>query len=116
MNKQKKYNKIRKRREMRVRTKTRSLSQKPRFSVFRSNNNIHVQIIDDLKGKTLLALSSAKIKVKSKSESAKKVGEEIAKKALEMGIKEVVFDRGRYRYHGRVKAVADGARGGGLKF
>ena len=116
MNKQKKQNKIRERREKRVRAQITGSSQKPRFSVFRSNNNIHVQLIDDLNGKTLLALSSTKIKVKPKSEAAKKVGEEIAKKALEMGIKTVVFDRGKYRYHGRIKAVAEGARNGGLKF
>ena len=95
-------------------------SQKPRLSVFRSNTDIYVQLIDDLNGQTLVAASSkdkaiAAQKV-SKVEKSKMVGETIAKKAVELGIKNVTFDRGGYLYHGRVKSVADGAREGGLLF
>lgn len=105
-------------RAKRVREKIKAASR-PRLSVFRSNRHISLQIVDDDKGKTLFSFSDAKIKTKekmNKSEIAKKVGIEAAKEALKSGIKEVVFDRGGYRYHGRVKAVAEGAREGGLKF
>jgi large subunit ribosomal protein L18 len=95
-------------------------AQKPRLSVFRSNAEIYVQLIDDANGTTLAAASSrdkdiAAQKV-AKSEKSKLVGSAIAAKATELGLTEVVFDRGGYLYHGRVKAVADGAREGGLKF
>jgi large subunit ribosomal protein L18 len=95
-------------------------AQKPRLSVFRSNTDIYVQLIDDLNGQTLIAASSkdktiAAQKI-SKVEKSKLVGEVIAKKAVELGIKNVTFDRGGYLYHGRVKSVADGAREGGLQF
>ena len=95
-------------------------AKKPRLSVFRSNTEIYVQLIDDANGQTLAAVSSKDKAIKSqkasKVETSKMVGEAIAKKAVELGIKDVTFDRGGYLYHGRVKSVADGARGGGLKF
>ncbi len=95
-------------------------AQKPRLSVFRSNTDIYVQLIDDATGQTLAAASSkdkdiAAQKV-TKSEKSKLVGAAIARKASELGIKDVTFDRGGYLYHGRVKSVADGAREGGLQF
>jgi large subunit ribosomal protein L18 len=92
----------------------------PRLSVFRSNTHIYVQLIDDLEGKTLLSVSSRSKDVVSikgnKSEKAALVGKLTAEKAIAAGISNVKFDRGGYLYHGRVKAVADGARNGGLKF
>ena len=95
-------------------------AQKPRLSVFRSNADIYVQLIDDLNGQTLAAASSREKDIAAqkvnKVEKSKLVGEAIAKKALELGIKNVTFDRGGYLYHGRVKSVADGAREGGLQF
>jgi large subunit ribosomal protein L18 len=95
-------------------------AQKPRLSVFRSNTEIYVQLIDDLKGQTLAAASSKDKDINAqkanKVDKSKMVGEAIAKKAAELGIKDVTFDRGGYLYHGRVKSVADGAREGGLKF
>jgi large subunit ribosomal protein L18 len=95
-------------------------AQKPRLSVFRSNADIYVQLIDDLNGQTLAAASSKEKAIVAqkgnKVEKSKLVGEAIAKKALELGIKTVTFDRGGYLYHGRVKSVADGAREGGLQF
>lgn len=95
-------------------------AQKPRLSVFRSNTDIYVQLIDDENGQTLAAMSTKDKAIKAqkanKVEKSKMVGEAIAKKAVELGIKDVTFDRGGYLYHGRVKSVADGAREGGLKF
>jgi len=95
-------------------------AQKPRLSVFRSNADIYVQLIDDLNGQTLAAASSREKDIAAqkvnKVEKSKLVGEAIARKALELGIKNVTFDRGGYLYHGRVKSVADGAREGGLQF
>lgn len=95
-------------------------AQKPRLSVFRSNNDIYVQLIDDLKGETLASASSKDKDIKAqavnKVNKSKMVGEAIAKKAIELGINDVTFDRGGYLYHGRVKSIADGAREGGLKF
>jgi len=94
--------------------------ERPRMSVFRSNKDIYVQLIDDLTGTTLLAASSrakgiAEQKV-TKTEKAKLVGKLIAERALESGIQAVVFDRNGYLYHGRIKALADSAREGGIKF
>ena len=86
------------------------------MTVFRSNKQIYVQLIDDLAGATLVATSSKGIEEGTKIEIAAKVGEAIAKKALEAGITEVVFDRNGYLFHGRVKSLADAARKGGLKF
>lgn len=95
-------------------------TQKPRLSVFRSNTDIYVQLIDDINGLTLASASSKEKDIKAqktnKVEKSKMVGEAIAKKAVELGINDVTFDRGGYLYHGRVKSVADGAREGGLKF
>ncbi len=86
------------------------------MSVFRSNKQIYVQVINDLTGTTIVAASSLGLEAANKTEQAAKVGEMIAKKALEAGITTVVFDRNGYLYHGRVKQVADAAREGGLKF
>jgi large subunit ribosomal protein L18 len=101
----------------RVRNKISGTSDRPRMSVFRSNKQIYVQIIDDLSGKTLAAASSFGINEKMpKKQQASKVGELIAQKAKDAGIVTVIFDRNGYLYHGRVKEVADAARNGGLKF
>ena len=100
----------------RVRNKISGTAARPRMSVFRSNKQIYVQIINDETGTTLAAASSLGLEAMPKKEQAAKVGEAIAKKALEAGIETVVFDRNGYLYHGRVKEVADGARNGGLKF
>ena len=90
---------------------------RPRLSVFRSNSQIYAQLIDDVKGVTLASSSSQKLEGKmTKVEASTAVGKELAAKALEAGITSVVFDRGGYLYHGRIKALVDGAREGGLKF
>ena len=99
----------------RVRNKISGTAARPRMSVFRSNKQIYVQVIDDEAQKTLVAASSLGFEKMNKSEQAAKVGELIAKKAIEAGISAVVFDRNGYLYHGRVKAVADAARNAGLK-
>ncbi|MBI4744319.1 MAG: 50S ribosomal protein L18 [Actinobacteria bacterium] len=105
------------RRHKRVRKKVAGLSSRPRLCVYRSNKNIYAQIIDDVKRVTLVSASTLeKIDEKNKVEDSYKVGSLIAKRALEKGIKEVVFDRGGNLYHGRVKALADGARENGLVF
>ena len=100
----------------RIRGKISGTAQRPRMTVFRSNKQIYVQLIDDLAGRTLAAASSKGIEEGTKSEIAAAVGEKIAQKALEAGINEVVFDRNGYLFHGRVKSLADAARKGGLKF
>ena len=100
----------------RVRNKIAGTAERPRMSVFRSNKQIYVQVIDDDTQRTLVAASSLGLENVNKSEQAAKVGELIAKKALEAGITKVVFDRNGYLYHGRVKQVADAARNGGLIF
>ena len=104
----------------RIRRKISGTTQKPRLSVFRSNTDIYVQLIDDTKGLTLASASSKDKEIKAqkttKTEKSKMVGASIARKATELGLKEVVFDRGGYLYHGRVKAVADGAREARLVF
>lgn len=103
----------------RIRRKIGGEAVKPRLSVFRSNSDIYVQLIDDVNGVTLAAASSRQKDILAqkvnKTEKSKLVGQAVAKKALELGIQTVVFDRGGYLYHGRVKAVAEGAREGGLK-
>ena len=106
------------RRHARVRAKISGTAECPRLSVFRSNKNIHAQIIDDVAGVTLVATSSTTLKLANGGniEAAKAVGAEIAKLALAKGIETVVFDRGGYVYHGRVAAVAEAAREAGLKF
>lgn len=103
-----------------IRAKISGTSQKPRLSVFRSNGDIYVQLIDDDASKTLAAASSRDKDIVAqkvpKVEKGKLVGAAIARKATELGLTTVTFDRGGYLYHGRVKAVAEGAREGGLKF
>ncbi len=100
----------------RIRGKISGTAARPRMSVFRSNKQIYVQLIDDLAGVTLVSASSKGIDEGTKCEIAAKVGEAVAKKALEAGITEVVFDRNGYLFHGRVKSLADAARAAGLKF
>lgn len=100
----------------RIRGKISGTAARPRMTVFRSNKQIYVQLIDDLAGSTLAATSSKGIEEGTKSEIAAKVGKAIAEKALAQGITEVVFDRNGYLFHGRVKSLADAAREGGLKF
>ena len=100
----------------RIRGKISGTAARPRMTVFRSNKQIYVQLIDDLAGVTLVSASSKGIEEGTKTEIAAKVGELAAKKALEAGITEVVFDRNGYLFHGRVKSLADAARNGGLKF
>lgn len=112
-------NKARLNRHRRVRGKITGTTERPRLDVFRSNANVYAQIIDDVKGITLAAASSVEKDFDGyggNKQAARKVGEMIAKRALEKGIEEVVFDRGGYIYHGRVKELAEGAREGGLKF
>ena len=99
----------------RVRNKISGTTERPRMSVFRSNKQIYVQIINDETASTLVAASSLGMEAMPKKEQAAKVGELVAKKAIEAGITQVVFDRNGYLYHGRVKDVADGASNGGLK-
>ena len=112
----------RERRKLSVRAHLRRTSERPRLSVFRSSKHIYAQVIDDLTGRTLAAATSsgkafaAEHAGKSKSARAASVGAEVARRAIEAGVTEVVFDRGASRYHGRVKALADGAREAGLKF
>lgn len=113
----------RKRRHVRVRAKVHGTAARPRLNVFRSSAHIYAQVIDDVRGHTLLAASDLEEAVRekagdgaAKTARAKAVGEVIADRAKEVGIDAVVFDRGGFLYHGRVKAVADGAREGGLKF
>ena len=106
-------------RHNRVRGKISGTAKRPRLSVFRSENNIYAQLIDDVAGVTLAAASTVEKGFEGKGgniEAAKKVGAAIAQRALKKGIEDVVFDRGGYIYHGRVKALAEGAREGGLKF
>ena len=103
----------------RIRKNVFGTTEQPRLSVFRSNKQIYAQIIDDEKGITLVSASSYKVKEvegKNKSEQATIVGKEVAEKAIKAGVKSVVFDRNSYQYHGRVKALAEGAREGGLIF
>ncbi len=112
-------NKARLHRHVRVRGKISGTPERPRLNVFRSLSNIYAQVIDDLSGKTLVAASSVEKGFDGKGgnkEAAQKVGEMLAERAVKKGITEVVFDRGGYIYHGRVKELAEGARKGGLKF
>ncbi|MBI3941397.1 MAG: 50S ribosomal protein L18 [Chloroflexi bacterium] len=112
----------RKRRHLRVRRALSGTSERPRLNVFRSLRHIYVQIIDDSIGHTLIAASSedpalqASLKGLNKSEQARVVGQTVARRALEHGVNSVVFDRGGFQYHGRVKTLADAAREGGLQF
>jgi large subunit ribosomal protein L18 len=112
----------RKRRHFRVRKKVTGTPEKPRLAVFRSEKHIYAQIVDDSTKKTLCSSSTISKSLKGTFEktwdvsAAEKVGEDLAKKALDAGIEAIVFDRGGFKYHGRVKALADGARKAGLKF
>ena len=112
LTKQERRNKI----KTRIRGKVSGTAERPRMTVFRSNKQIYVQLVDDSEGKTLVSASSKGIEEGTKSEVAAKVGQAIAEKALAAGITEVVFDRNGYLFHGRVKSLADAARNGGLKF
>jgi large subunit ribosomal protein L18 len=115
-------NELRKKRHLRVRSKLSGTPERPRLNVYRSTKNIYVQVIDDSKGYTIVSASTIDKEIKSQLErtsnkdAAKAVGTLIAKRALEKGVSEVVFDRGGYLYHGRVKELADAAREAGLKF
>jgi large subunit ribosomal protein L18 len=105
------------RRRRRVRAKVRGSAERPRLSVFRSNRGIQAQLIDDVRGHTLAAVSwtEPELKELARMEQAKRAGELLAQRAKEAGVERCVFDRGGYRYHGKVKALAEGAREGGLK-
>lgn len=117
-----KSQKARKRRHQRIRMKISGTAERPRLNVFRSLDNIYAQVIDDIAGQTLVSASTVDGKLapelegKNKKEQAKMVGKAVAERAMAAGITEVVFDRGGYLYHGRVRALADGAREIGLKF
>lgn len=106
-----------KRRALHVRSRLRQDTTLPRVSVFRSLTHMYAQIIDDIQQKTLVSASSLEVKglAGTKTEKAHAIGLELAKRAIEQGIKKVVFDRGRFLYHGRIKALAEGARAGGLE-
>jgi large subunit ribosomal protein L18 len=105
------------RRAFRTRNKVKAVSDRPRLSVFRSSQHIYAQVIDDSQGVTIAAASSVTLTDSgTKTDSAKLVGQAIAKAAMDKGVKAVVFDRGSAKYHGRVKALADAAREGGLDF
>jgi large subunit ribosomal protein L18 len=106
-------------RQTRIRARVKGVAAQPRLSVFRSNKYVYAQVIDDETKKTIVGATEKELSLKeklNKSERAKELGKLIAKKAITKKIEKVVFDRGSYRYHGRVKAIADGAREGGLKF
>jgi large subunit ribosomal protein L18 len=109
-------------RHSRLRRAVEGSGQRPRLSVYRSERHIYAQLIDDAQGKTLTAANSLQgglsgdVQGKPPVEAAKAVGAAVARQALELGVKQVVFDRGGYKYHGRVKALADGAREAGLEF
>ena len=112
----------RQRRHSRVRARISGTPDRPRLNVFRSLTNVYAQVIDDVAGHTLVSASTidrelrGQMEGKSKTEAAKLVGQLLAQRALAAGVKQVVFDRGGYKYHGRIKALADGAREAGLDF
>ena len=107
----------RERRHRRVRGKVAGTAERPRLAVFRSNRGVFAQLVDDASGKTLAGASWMTVKgLKGKTEQAREVGRVLAEAAKKVGVEAVVFDRGGYLYHGRVKALAEGAREGGLKF
>jgi large subunit ribosomal protein L18 len=111
-----KRNEIRQRIHSRIRAKLAGTAERPRLNVYRSLNHIYAQVIDDQTGTTLVSASSIKLKTGGNIASAKEIGKAVAEKAVEKGIKKVVFDRGGYLYHGRIKALADAAREAGLEF
>jgi large subunit ribosomal protein L18 len=115
------FSKVEKRKKIHygIRSKIKGTADRPRLSVYKSNTSIYVQLIDDLTGHTLAAASSKELDLKGKNvnvTSSKEVGKKIAERAVANGIQNIVFDRSGYKYHGRVKALAEGAREGGLKF
>ena len=111
-----KRNEIRKRIHTRIREKLSGTTERPRLNVYRSLNHIYAQVIDDQKGETIASASTIKLKIGGNVAAAKDIGKEIAEKAVAKGVKKVVFDRGGYLYHGRIKALADAAREAGLEF
>src|SRR6202034_3433667 len=115
---QNKRNAIRQRIHSRIREKLAGTTERPRLNIYRSLNHIYAQVIDDLKGETLVSASTlqAKSKTGGNVAAAKEIGKTIAEQAVAKGLKKVVFDRGGYLYHGRVKALADAAREAGLEF
>jgi large subunit ribosomal protein L18 len=115
---QRKRNAIRQRVHDRIRAKMQGTAERPRLNVYRSLNHIYVQVIDDSQGVTLISASTVQSKIKTGGNvaAAKEVGKLVAERAQEKGIKKVVFDRGGYLYHGRIKALADAARESGLEF
>ena len=113
-----KRNEIRKRIHTRIREKVAGTGERPRLNVYRSLNHIYAQVIDDHKGETLVAASTLSLKLKTGGNvaAAKEIGKAVAEQAVAKGVKKVVFDRGGYLYHGRIKALADAAREAGLEF
>ena len=111
-----KRNEIRQRIHTRIREKLSGTTERPRLNVYRSLNHIYAQVIDDQKGETLVSASTIKQKTGGNVAAAKEIGKEVAEKAVAKGIKKVVFDRGGFLYHGRIKALADAAREAGLEF
>ena len=113
-----KRNEIRQRIHSRIRRKLSGTEERPRLNVYRSLNHIYAQVIDDQKGETIVATSTLALKLKTGGNvaAAKEIGKSIAEKAVEKGIKRVVFDRGGFLYHGRIKALAEAAREAGLEF
>ena len=111
---------VRFKRKLRIRSRMEGTVERPRLSVFRSNRHLSIQLVDDVKGHTLVAVSSLEDELKGKAsgniEGAKTLGKLVAKRALAKNIEQVVFDRSGYLYHGQIKALADAAREGGLKF
>ena len=113
---------IRVKKHMKIRNRFSGTAERPRLAVFRSNNHVYAQVIDDVAGKTLVSASTlekdikAELKNTDDIDAASKIGDVVAKRAIEKGIKAVVFDRGGYIYHGKVKALADAAREAGLEF
>jgi len=113
---QTKRNEIRKRIHARIREKISGTTERPRLNVYRSLNHIYAQVIDDVKGETIATASTIKGKTGGNVAAAKEIGKTIAERAKEKGVTKVVFDRGGYLYHGRIKALADAAREAGLEF
>jgi large subunit ribosomal protein L18 len=113
---QTKRNAIRQRIHNRIRAKLSGTGERPRLNVYRSLNNIYAQVIDDEKGVTLVSASTIKLKTGGNVAAAREIGKTVAELAVEKGIKKVVFDRGGFLYHGRIKALADAAREAGLEF
>jgi len=113
---QTKRNAIRQRIHARIRRKLAGTGVRPRLNVYRSLNHIYAQVIDDQKGETLVSASTIKLKTGGNIAAAKEIGKTVAELAVSQGIKKVVFDRGGYLYHGRIKALADAARAAGLEF